>query len=65
MLHPAFAAEVSHGEMAAAIRSADLPCAHVVKLDATGDNVWIVQCNSGMFRVARDSEGNFRVTQID
>jgi len=59
----ASAADVSHGEMAAAIRSANLPCAHVLKIDTLGDEVWVVQCNSGTFRVSRDKGGGFQVTQ--
>jgi hypothetical protein len=60
---PVSAADVSHGEMAAAIRSADLPCAHVLKIDDLGDGVWIVQCNSGTFRVSRDKHGSLQVKQ--
>jgi hypothetical protein len=60
---PVSAADVSHGEMAAAIRSAKLPCAHVLKIDSLGDDVWVVQCNSGTFRVSRDNSGGFQVTQ--
>ena len=60
---PLAAAEVSHGEMAAAIRSANYPCAHVRKIDRTGDNAWVVQCNSGTFRVSRAQDGGFDVTQ--
>lgn len=62
---PLAAAEVSHGEMAGAIRSANYPCAHVVKIDRTGDNAWVVQCNSGTFRVSREPDGRFNVTQAD
>jgi hypothetical protein len=60
---PATAADVSHGEMAAAIRSADYPCAHVLKIDSSGDDAWLVQCNSGSFRVSRDQDGRFKVTR--
>lgn len=62
---PAVAADVSHGEMAAAIRSANYPCAHVLQIDSAGVNVWIVSCNSGRFRVSRDQEGKFLVTRVD
>lgn len=61
----ATAADVSHGEMAGAIRSANYPCAHVLKVDSAGDNAWVVQCNSGKFDVSRDQNGNFRVTKAD
>jgi len=56
------AAEVSHGEMAAAIRSANYPCAHVLSIESAGDNKWIVKCNSGAFSVSRDEQGRFAVT---
>lgn len=55
--------EVSHGEMAGAIRSANYPCAHVLRIDSAGDNQWVVQCNSGTFHVSRDRDGRFTVTQ--
>ena len=59
------AVEVSHGELAGAIRNADYPCAQVLNVDSKGDNAWIVQCNSGKFKVSRDQTGDFRVTRID
>lgn len=55
--------EVSHGEMAGAIRSANYPCAHVLRIDGAGDNQWVVQCNSGTFHVSRDQAGRFTVSQ--
>lgn len=55
------AAEVAHGEMAGAIRSAGYPCAHVLKLDSAGPDTWIVECNSGAFRVSRERDGRFTV----
>jgi hypothetical protein len=61
----ASAADVSHGEMAGAIRSANYPCAQVLNIDSTGDNAWVVQCNSGKFNVSRDQNGDFQVTQSD
>jgi ABC-type sugar transport system substrate-binding protein len=63
LVQPAFAAEMSHGEMAAAIRSADYPCRHVLQLQASGDNSWYVQCNSGMYKVTRDANGQFSVVK--
>lgn len=59
------AAHVSHGEMAAAIRSADYPCAQVITVDSAGDNAWVVQCNSGKFNVSRDQNGDLKVTRTD
>ena len=59
------AVDVSHGEMAGAIRSADYPCAKVLTIDSNGDNAWIVQCNSGEFNVSRDRNGDFKVTRIE
>ena len=61
----ATASDVTHGELAAAIRSAHYPCAQVLKVDSNGDNAWVVQCNSGNFNVSRDQDGNFSVTQTD
>lgn len=61
----AIAADVSHGEMAGAIRGANYPCAHVLKIDSAGDNAWVVQCNSGKFNVSRDENGKFKVSQTD
>jgi hypothetical protein len=59
----AFATEMSNGEMAAAIRNADYPCDHVLGLQATGDNGWHVQCNSGAYQVTRDANGQFSVVK--
>jgi hypothetical protein len=59
----ATAAEVSHGEMAGAIRSASYPCAKVLKVDSNGENDWVVQCNAGKYNVSRDQNGEFKVTQ--
>ena len=61
----AAAVDVSHGELAGAIRSASYPCARVINVDSNGDNDWIVQCNSGKFNVTRDQNGDFTVTQDD
>jgi len=59
------AEEPEYGTMAAAIRSANFPCAHVQSVSGAGSNAWIVQCNSGKFRVTRDGEGNYSVSQAD
>lgn len=65
LLSQAAAADVSHGEMAAAIRSANYPCAQVLEVDSAGDNAWVVQCNSGKFNVSRDQNGDLKVTRTD
>jgi hypothetical protein len=57
------AEEMDHGTLAAAIRSADLPCNHVISARSEGENSWIVQCNSGTFEVTRDKDGKMRATQ--
>jgi len=62
---PAFAAEVSNGEMAAAIRSADYPCNHVLDLQVVEDNEWRVQCNSGTYQVTRDESGQLSVIKAN
>ncbi len=59
------ASDVTHGEMQAAIRSADFACKQVVNLESGGDNTWVVKCNSGKFRVSRDQDGKFTVSQIE
>jgi hypothetical protein len=61
----ATAADVSHGEIAAAMRSAHYPCDQVLEVDSDGDNAWVVQCNSGKFNVSRDQNGNFKVSKTD
>ena len=65
LVQPAFAAEVNDGELAAAIRSADYPCKHVLEVQATGDNSWRVQCNSGTYQVNRDANGQFTVVKTN
>ena len=64
-LLPAFAAEVSNGEMAATIRSTDYPCDHVLDMQTIEDNYWRVQCNSGTYQVTRDENGQFSVIQAE
>jgi hypothetical protein len=65
LVQPAFTAEMSQGEMAATIRSADHPCDHVLELQATGDNGWRVRCNSGTYQVTRDANGRFSVVKTN
>lgn len=55
----------SHGEMAAAIRSANLPCAHVLQVEPAGEQQWSVRCNSGGFLVTRGQDGQFSVEKSD
>ena len=61
----AFSSEVSHGKMAATIRSADYPCAHVVAVRDSGENAWSVECNSGIFNVRREADGKYTVTKTN
>jgi hypothetical protein len=65
LVQPAFAAEIDDGQMAAAIRGADYPCDHVLEVQATGDNGWLVQCNSGAYQVTRDVNGQFNVVKAN
>jgi hypothetical protein len=61
-----FAQAPSYGELAAAIRSADFPCARVIEtFAADGDSTWNVQCNSGNFLVSQDKDGNYSVSKAD
>ena len=53
--------EMTRGEMAGIIRSADHPCANVLNLQSTGKNAWKVQCNSGNFFVTRNKDGEFNI----
>ena len=65
LVQPAFAVQMNDGELAAAIRSADYPCEHVLGQQASGDNIWRVQCNSGTYLVSRDANGQFSVVKTD
>ena len=65
LVQATIAAEVNDGELAAAIRSADYPCEHVLAQQASGDNNWTVQCNSGTYLVTRDANGQFSVVKTD
>ena len=51
----------SHGELAAAVRSAKLPCSHVIQVKAADENQWSVECNSGTFLVTRGQDGRYTV----
>ena len=50
----ALAEEMDHGTLAAAIRSANFPCNHVISASQSAENTWSVQCNSGTYEVTRD-----------
>jgi len=65
LIQPAFAADISDGGMAAAIRGADYPCDHVLEVQATSENGWSVQCNSGAYQVTRDANGQFNVVKVN
>lgn len=54
-----------HGELAAAIRSADRPCAHVIDVSASSGDVWLVTCNSGSFLVRKEADGGYSVSSRD
>ena len=56
-----YAEEMSNGQMAGIIRSANHPCAKVIELQPAGENSWSVQCNSGSFNVTRNADGQFSV----
>lgn len=51
-----------HGAFAAAIRSAQLPCAHVVEVEAHGSGTWQVKCNAGLYRVVRTADGQLAIS---
>jgi hypothetical protein len=65
IVQPAFADEVSDGEMAAAIRGTNYPCDHVLQMQSAGDNGWLVQCNSGTYQVTRDENGQLTVVKAN
>jgi hypothetical protein len=55
----------SHGELAAAIRSANLPCAHVIGVSQASEGKWAVRCNSGTFLVTRGQDGQLSAAGSD
>ena len=59
----AFADEPDYGTLAAAIRSANLPCDHVIRVSPAGSNAWNVECNSGQFHVIRNDDGELSATR--
>jgi hypothetical protein len=64
-MSPALAEAPPQGELAAAIRSADLPCAHVIDVSAASGDVWLVTCNSGSFLVRKETDGGYAVSSRD
>lgn len=50
-----------HGELAAAIRSADRPCHHVIAAAPAGKQRWNVQCNAGSYQVSRNAAGKLKI----
>jgi hypothetical protein len=61
----ALADEPDYGTLAAAIRSANLPCEHVIRVTPSGSNAWNVECNSGKFHVIRNDEGEYSAAKAD
>ena len=59
----ALAEQPDYGTMAAAIRSADYPCAHVQSVNSAGNNAWRVQCNAGRYLVTRTGDGKYSVSK--
>lgn len=63
--------EVMSGSVAAAIREAGHPCAHVIQMDrskegaAEGYTVWNVSCNSGRFKVTFKGDTGSEVVPLD
>ena len=65
LVQPVFATEMAHGDMVAIIRSADYPCQRVLELQDTANDSWRVQCNSGVYLVSRDANGQFSVAKAN
>ncbi|TAA47313.1 hypothetical protein [Corallincola spongiicola] len=59
------ASEVASGDLRAAIRSAGFSCHQVINVKSAGDNDWVVKCNAGKYRVKRDPNGQFTVSQVE
>lgn len=64
-LGAAAADEVADGTLAAAIREAGHPCAHVISKERAGTSVWRVRCNSGNFQVTMNEGDSPQVIPID
>lgn len=59
------AEEMSRGEIAGIIRSAEHPCSNVLDFKSIGENSWNVVCNSGSFIVIRETDGKFIVQSTE
>ena len=59
------ASEMSHGEMAGIIRSANHPCAHVLELQQPAENSWKVVCNAGPYLVNKSKDGSYSVSALE
>ncbi|MGB5201690.1 MAG: hypothetical protein WBR56_17500, partial [Sedimenticolaceae bacterium] len=63
--------EVMAGSVAAAVREAGYPCAHVIQMDrlkegaAEGFTAWNVSCNSGRFKVTFKGDTGSEVVPLD
>ena len=63
--------EVMPGSVAAAIREAGHPCAHVIRMErmkegaAEGFTTWDVHCNSGRFKVKFKGDTGSEVVPLD
>ena len=63
--------EIMSGSVAAAIRAAGHPCAHVIEMDrlkeeaAEGYTAWDVRCNSGRFKVTFKGDTGSEVVPLD
>ena len=58
----AVAQDISHGELAGAIRAAGKPCHQVIDEQAVSESSWLVTCNSGGYSVSRDKAGKLNVS---
>ena len=63
--------DVAAGSVAAAIREAGYPCAHVIDRErskaeaAEGFTIWKVRCNSGGFKVTFKGDAGSEVVPLD
>lgn len=64
-MSPAFAETPTNGELAAAVRSANYSCAHVIAVAASEDRIWRVQYNSGVFLVEELETGRYAVSSAN
>ncbi len=72
-LSPAWAGNegVASGSAVAAIREAGYPCAHVIEMERSVEEVaedysaWKVRCNSGSFKVTFEDDKRSEVVPLD